>query len=101
MSDTSEEMGKRVEAMNIKAQMSRHQEMLERFRLLEKAHQQHIDEVRDIIIAKNEENMKQAMATYLEDLKEQQRQADITRAEAAEEEKRKREDLLRPYNKLL
>lgn len=92
MSSTSMEMKERVEAINLKSQRDRHQEMFEEFRNLEITQQRHVDELRNIILAKNQDMTTRFQA----DVEEQQ-----NRAEAAEnEKKRKRDEALRPYNNL-
>lgn len=99
MSDVSLEMKERVEAINLKAQKDRHQEVLRKFEDMELTHHQHIEEFRDVIIARNEESVKQVMSKYLQDERNQHRLAEAAKTEAAEKEKRKRDELLRPYNR--
>lgn len=99
MSDVSLEMKERVEAINLKAQKDRHQEVLKKFEDMELTHHQHIEEFWDVIIARNEESVKQAMSKYLQDERNQLRLAEAAKTEAAKKEKRERDESSRPYNR--
>ena len=95
MSDTSTEMKDRVESINLKLQMDRQQEVLQRLRELELSHQQQIEELRDVLITKNQE----IVAKYEADAKERQNLVQASEVKAAEAEKRRRQEELMPYNK--
>lgn len=66
---------------------------------MELTHHQHIEEFRDVVIARNEECVKQVISKHLQDERNQHRLPESAKMEAAEREKRKRDELLRPYNR--
>ncbi len=94
MSDTSTEMKDRVESINLKLQMDRQQEILQKFRELKLSHQQHIEELRTVLIANNQE----IVAKYEADARERQNLVQAAEVKAAEAEKRRRQEALRPYD---
>jgi hypothetical protein len=103
MTDASEEMRKHVEVIGLKLQQDNHANIITKLAELEKDYQSRIDELRDVLIQKYQEESKAQLEKLASaQAKETKRKADEAFNRAEEQKKAKRDQLeeLRPFLRL-